>query len=368
MTMKTIVVETDVFTRTLDVILNPQCDPERMKAFKDFFLHDVPDFDEWLHSVRSRASTAYPANIVFVDDQDALHKAIPQADAVVVEGLLIGEKELSLAPRLKVVQKYGYVLRNIDVLACSKRNIDVLTLRRRANIACAEQALMLMLALAKRLPEINKLTSVESLERAGFHPKPFDRRHTPSSNWARIPGISPLHGATLGIIGLGEIGREVTARAAAFGMRVCYTQRTRLSVTDEQALGVTWLDMNQLLEESDWILPQLPATPATEKLLGAAQVQQMKFGARIVNVSRAQVMDRQAVIDGLKSGHIGGLGLDTLWSEPGREDDELLAFPNVILTPHVAGSPRQNATLDFEDLVEGLDNALSHHNSESVAV
>lgn len=219
--------------------------------------------------------------------------------------------------------------------------------------------MMMALALAKRLVELNGRTTMRRLVEAGFRPAPFDRRHTPSSNWARVPGISMLSGSTMGIIGMGEIGREIARRARAFDMRVTYTQRTRLTAEDETALGVEYLPMDDLLGQADWLVPQLPATPSTEGLLGAAQFAKVKRGARLINVARAQVMDRDATLAALRDGTLAGMGLDTLWREPGEDDDELLTFPQVVLTPHMAGSPRTNAIADFEELVAGLDRTLA---------
>ena len=137
----------DVFTRLFDVILNKDCNQDLVAAFTDFFAHDVPEFESWLIQVRQQCVRIYPSNIVFVESIEALHRELPDADAVVVESLHIGETELDLARSLQVVQKFGFVTRNIDLDACARRNVDVLTLRRRANIACAEQAMMMMLAL-----------------------------------------------------------------------------------------------------------------------------------------------------------------------------------------------------------------------------
>jgi phosphoglycerate dehydrogenase-like enzyme len=356
-----IVVENDVFTRLLEVILDPDCSSEKRRAFADFFAHDLPDFDGWIAQLRARNPALFPADVVYIDSVEQLHGALPAADFVVTESLPFGAAELALAPRLKAVQKYGFVVRNIDVQACAQRQVAVLTLRRRANIACAEQAMMMMLALAKRLPEVNKRTTVSRLEAAGFKPAMFDRRYTPGSNWARVGGISMLYDATLGIIGLGEIGRELAGRAKAFGMRVIYTQRTRLEPEVESALGVEFRELHTLLAESDWIVPQLPATAATHHLLDKAAFDHVKPGAMLVNVSRAQVMERAAVLDALRSGRLAGFALDTLWQEPGEDDDELLAFPNVILTPHTAGSPRHNAAADFGDLLAGMHRVLNGH-------
>jgi lactate dehydrogenase-like 2-hydroxyacid dehydrogenase len=218
--------------------------------------------------------------------------------------------------------------------------------------------MMMILALAKRLPELNGLTTVKRLENGGFKPRAFDKRYTPSGNWARVGGITCLYGSVIGIIGMGEIGQEITKRARAFDMQVIYTQRTRLDPQTEKDLGLTFHDLDSLLAISDWLVPQLPSSPSTENLLDHRAFLKMKKGVRLVNVSRAQCMDRSAVIAALQTGVLGGFALDTLWSEPGSDDDELLSFPNVILTPHMAGSPRWNGLNDFVELIEGLDNEL----------
>ncbi len=140
-----------------------------------------------------------------------------------------GREELAAAPKLKFVQKYGARhSARIDTAACAERGVAVLTIRRRANIACAEHALALMLTQARKLDRMIGRVTAAKLAEEGHPYKPFDRRHTPNSNWGRVAGIRLLHGATLGLIGLGEIGREIAIRAVAFGMRVLYFQRRQL--------------------------------------------------------------------------------------------------------------------------------------------
>jgi phosphoglycerate dehydrogenase-like enzyme len=293
-----------------------------------------------------------------VPSQAELRGNLPLARALVVESLTVETHELGCAPKLKVVHKYGAVLRNIDVAACAAAGVKVLGVRRRANIACAEHAFALMLTLARRIHRINGLTSVEELAAANLRYRPFDRRHVPGGNWARITGTRSLNGSTIGIIGLGEIGREIAVRAAAFGMNILYFQRTQLSPGEEEMLHASYRPLHVLLAQSDWVVPQLPGDPSTRQLIGSEQLALMKPGSCLINVSRAEVAERSAVIEALRSGHLGGFALDPLYEEPGRDDDELLAFDNVILTPHMAGSPRQNGLRDIEDLITGLAHVL----------
>jgi phosphoglycerate dehydrogenase-like enzyme len=168
-----------------------------------------------------------------------------------------------------------------------------------------------------------------------------------------------LSGATIGIIGLGEIGRELALRAVAFGMTALYFQRTRLSKAEENSLNVSYRTLESLLQNSDWLVPQLPLDASTTNLLNRERLALMKPGACIVNVSRAEVIDREALLEALRSGRLGGFALDALYEEPGRSDDELLSFENVILTPHMAGSPRTNGLADIAEMIANLARAVA---------
>jgi phosphoglycerate dehydrogenase-like enzyme len=353
-----LVVEDDPFLRMIEVILDPGASAERRAAFADFFAHEEPDFAGYCARVRSRAAGLAPAGVRMVETQEELRAAAAECAGIVVESLAVGAEELAAAPHAKFVQKYGVGLSAIDTAACAARGVAVLTIRRRANIACAEHALALMLVQARKLDRLTGRVTVGRLAEHGYRYRPFDRRHTPNSNWARIPGLRLLYGRTLGIVGLGEIGREIVARATAFGMRVLYFQRRRLPDDAERTLGVTYAPLDVLLAEADWLIPQLPASPSTRGIIGADQLARMKRDAFIVNVSRPDVIDRAALIEALRSGRLGGFALDPLYEAPAREDDELLALPNVILTPHLAAQPRWNALDDMADMIEGMALAL----------
>jgi phosphoglycerate dehydrogenase-like enzyme len=354
-----LVAEDDGFLRVVQIVLDPGASRERVAAYADFFAHDEPDFAGWCDKVQRQAAAIYPAEVRLAETQDELRAGLAEASAVIVEGLGVGAEEIAAAPKLKAVQKYGVDLRRIDQAACAGRGIAVLTLRRRANIACAELALTLMLMLSRRTNELAGRIGVEALSELGYHYQPFDRRHTPNSNWGRIPGLKILYGTTVGIIGLGEIGREFAMRAAAFGMRVLYTQRHQAAAEIERQYGASFRPMADLLAESDWVVPLVPSTPATQNLIGRGELAQMRPGARLVNISRASVVDRAALIEALRSGHLGGFALDPLYQSPGRDDDELLQFPNVIMTPHIAAQPRFNALADLEEMISGLARVLS---------
>jgi phosphoglycerate dehydrogenase-like enzyme len=349
-----LVVEDDPWTRVIQIVLDPKTSPERSAAFADFMSPDEPNFEDWCEEVRRRVGPFYPCEVQMTSSQAEMRAKIQNADALVVESLVVGRDELRNASRLKVVFKYGTILRNIDAAACEDRSIKILTLRRRANIACAEHAFAMMLTLARRMHELNGKISTKQLGDAGYHYIPFDLRHTPNGNWARVSKTRNLYNGTIGIIGLGEIGREIALRARAFGMRVLYFQRTQIEKAEEEALQVCYAPLTSLLSQSDWIVPQLPGGPSTLHLLSWEQFASIKANACIINVSRADVVERDALIDALRSGRLGGFALDPLYEEPGNDNDELLNFANVIMVPHMAGSPRFNGLHDLDELITKL--------------
>jgi phosphoglycerate dehydrogenase-like enzyme len=354
-----LVVEDDPFLRVVGIVLDPTTSAARHAAFADFFSHDDPDFDGSCARVRARVGALFPCQVRLVETPQEMRASLSGARGLIVESLQVGADELAAGSELAVVQKYGVMARNIDAAACAARGIRVLTYRRRANIACAEVAITLMLTLAKKMHRLAGRISAEQLAAEGYNYKPFDRRHTPNSNWGRVTGVRMLHESTLGIIGLGEIGSEIALRAAAFGMRILYHQRTRLSQAEEHRLQATYVRFEQLLAESDWIVPQVPGGPSTRHLVDRTRFAQMKPGACLVDISSAELVDRAALIEALKSERLGGFALDTQYEAPGRSDDELLTFKNVVLSPHIAAQPRFNALKDISDLLAGLAHEIS---------
>ncbi len=348
-----IVVEDDPFPRILQAVLDPAVTLERVNAFIDFFSTDA-DFLAWRESVRAAVGSMYPATVVTAKDQDELRAKLPGAVALVTESLAVGAEELAAGTSLRLVQKYGTILRAIDTAACRARGVPVATQRRRSNIACAEMSLALMLDIAKKLHITHGLLSMEQLQAAGYRPKLFDRRHTGNSNWARIPGLRMLYESTLGIVGFGEIGRELSLRAAAMGMRVLYWQRTPIPAAEAAVFGASFAPIETLLAQSDYVSVQLPGNASTRHILDRGRIAQLKRGAILVNSSRADLIEREAVLDALASGHLGGFGLDTPYDEPGSADDPLLQFPNVTITPHTAAQPRTNALKDLAEMMSGM--------------
>ena len=215
-----------------------------------------------------------------------------------------------------------------------------------------------MLALAKKICEIDGRIDKASLKAIDYAPRLYDSRHCGRSNWGRIGGIGTLEGATLGAVGLGEIGRELAKRASAFGMEVLYYQRRQLPPEVERAHGASYCGFEELLERSDYVSVQLPSNRETKNMIDAVAFRRMKPGAVLINVSRAEIVDREALIAALESGRLGGAGLDVFWEEPAAPNDPLTRFPNVVITPHTAVAARWNGARDVEEAVLNFGEAI----------
>jgi phosphoglycerate dehydrogenase-like enzyme len=354
--MKRILVESDHFLKIIPVILDPETSEEHAQAVADFFSHDVPDFLGWCRHFREEIPGLYPARVEFAEDQAAFDAKIEDADAALVESFQVTRATLARAKRLRAVQRFGAATTGIDVEACKERGIAVLTLRRIVNVAVAEQVFALVIALCKRIVEFNRMVTAEDLRAIGYPVRSYDRRYIGGSNYGRIPGLRTLHGATLGIVGLGEIGREVALRANAFEMSLLYHQRTRLAPADEMALGARHVGLHELMANSDYIVVQLPLTDSTRGLIDRAALSVVKPGAVLVNAARAHLVDRDALLDALNSGRLAGLGMDVGYAEPADPDDPLLKFDkgNVILQPHLAIAHRENGLKDMRQLCLNL--------------
>jgi len=357
--MATIVVQDDKILRFLQVILDPDVAPSRVNAFRDYLAFDIPDPDAWFEEQRQRATAIYPSRILMVEDEDAMRAALPEADAVVSESFRIGAGDLALGTNLKLVQKFGIDARNVDQAACRDAGVPVRTLRRRVNGTVAEHAILLMLAVGRKLIETHGALDFASLQALGYKPAKFDPDHVAGANWARIHGLRSLQGATLGALGLGEVGREVATRARAMGMEILYYQRTRLPKDIEAECSATYVSYEELLQRSDFISVHLPLNDSTRGMLNSDAFALMKTGAIVANISRAHIVDQDALIAALDGGRLGGAGLDVHYEEPGASNEPLKNYPNVVLSPHIAVAQRAHNLADTAELVGNLANALS---------
>ena len=275
------------------------------------------------------------------------------ADAIVFRRGTIDAELLAAHPRLAMVARLGERPEGIDLAATARRGVRVHCPPRPTIHYTAEHALLLMLACAKRLIE-----SDAAVRRGPPAGSPPGQSGAVVYNWPGLSRVLGLHGRTLGLIGLGEVGALVARRAAAFGMNLLYTKPGRATPEREQELGVQWCERAELLARADFVSLHVPVTPDTRGLVDAAFLAGMKPGAFLINTSRGQMVDEDALHDALVRGHLGGAGLDVHAVEPRPAGDRLAALPNVVLTPHHAGGARSGVLNEFIGLPRALRASL----------
>lgn len=256
---------------------------------------------------------------------DELRANLAAADALVVRGATKVTADLiAAAPRLKAIARAGTGVDNVDVDAASARGIVVMNAPGANSISVAELAMGLMLALARKIP------AADASMKAG--------------KWDKKAFLGEeIRGKILGLVGLGRIGQEVARRARAFEMRVVAHDPFIASEVASD-LGIELLDLDTLTAEADYISLHLPVTVQTRHLFDASRLARCKKGVRIINTARGELVDEQALADGIASGHIGGAGLDVFTKEP-TVDHTLQMLPQVVAAPHVAASTREGQEL-----------------------
>ena len=333
-------------------MLDPDAPDAHRRAVADFMAHDIPDFEGRCERFRREISGLFPATIRFAGDQQELAAQAPDADIIVVESLQLDRDLIAALKPHAIIQKFGALTGNIDLDACARRRIPVLTFPRKVNAAVAEHAFAMMIALAREFPRYNGAVTAEYWRQHDAPIRPYDHRYSGNSNYARIPGLRMLAGETVGIVGLGEIGREVARRANAFGMSILCHQRTRLAPADELALGARHATLAELMARSDHVIVQLPLNDSTRGIIGRKELEAMKPGAMLINTARAALVDRDSLLWAVESGRLGGLAMDVGYEEPWAADDPLLRQPgrNIIVMPHTAIAGREYGVSDLEQM------------------
>src|SRR5262245_43166387 len=266
-------------------------------------------------------------------DAAELESLLGTADAVVTRKVAVDGDVLSLAPNVRFVQKYGAREDRLDLGAAAEAGVAVAVMPLRGCIAVAELAMTLVLALSKQLVQAHTATVEGAYRELGLEPVRTSERVI-AFQWMKLPSLFEVYGKTLGIVGYGEIGTEVSKRARAFGMNVLYTKHERLPQSIEERLEVSWRDLDALLAEADVVALTLPHTPETERLIGERELRLMRPDAYLVNAARGGLVDEEALVAALRDSRIAGAGLDVFVDEPVPHDHPLLSLDNVILTPH----------------------------------
>jgi D-3-phosphoglycerate dehydrogenase len=249
-----------------------------------------------------------------------LIEIIPEFSAIVVRSqTTVGAAVLNAGAKLRVVGRAGVGVDNVDVEAATRRGIVVLNAPGGNTVSTAEHAFSLLLSVARKIPQ------ADAILRAGK----WDRKN--------LEGVE-LYNKTLGIIGMGRIGSELSRRAIAFGMRVI-AYDPYLSATRARSLQVELIDeLDDLLTSADFISLHTPLTHETRRILGAVRLQRAKRGVRIVNCARGGLIDETALANALQDRHVAAAALDVFEVEPLPADSPLRSAPNLVLTPHLGAS------------------------------
>lgn len=243
-----------------------------------------------------------------------------------IDGYIAGLDDIDVdalrsADRLKVIARYGVGVDNVDLSAAKERGIVVTNTPGANSVSVAELALGLMLALARQIPE-----AVEAVHQG---------------KWPRYPGIS-LEGKTIGILGLGAIGKQLARRLAGFDCKILAFDPFADSAfaKDHQ---IELAPMEEVIKQADFVSLHLPLLPETRGLVDETFLKGMKKGSFLINTSRGETVDENALLKAIQSGHIKGAGLDAFTIEPPDPENPLLALPQVIATPHL-GAQTDGAT------------------------
>ncbi|HET9140598.1 phosphoglycerate dehydrogenase, partial [Actinophytocola sp.] len=251
-------------------------------------------------------------------DRPALLAAVADADALLVRSATQVDAEvLAATTRLKVVARAGVGLDNVDVPPATERGVLVVNAPTSNIVSAAEHAVALLLAVARRVPAADASLRGGEWKRSSF-------------------GGVELSGKTVGVVGLGKIGQLFAQRMAAFGTELI-AYDPYVSAARAAQLGIDLVSLDELLARADVISIHLPKTPETKGLIGADALARTKPGVLIVNAARGGLIDEAALADAVRSGHVGGAGIDVFVTEP-TTASPLFELPNVVVTPHLGAS------------------------------
>ena len=224
-------------------------------------------------------------------------------------------------PALKVIANYAVGFNNIDVAAATQRRIPVSNTPGVLTETSADLAFTLMTSLTRRIVEADNFVRTGKWK-----------------GWGPLQYLgTDIYGATLGIIGLGRIGKAIAKRAKGFDMNIVYWNRTKLSESEEKELGLTYLPFDELLKKSDFVSLNVAYNKDTFHLMSKREFDLMKESAYLINTARGPVVDENALVNALKEKQIMGAGLDVYEEEP-EINPELLAMDNTVLLPHIASA------------------------------
>lgn len=286
---------------------------------------------------------------IWPSDPGALAQALAAAEAIFTYGHpKVDGALMDRAPRLKVISNFGVGVDHIDLAAARERGIPVGNTPNVLDGATADMTFALLLASARNLVVGDR-----------FARSPAFTHYDP-----KILLGHEVHGATIGIVGMGNIGRQVAQRARGFDMRVLYHNRRRDQAA-EAGLGAAYASLPELLREADYVTLNVPLTAETRGMIGRAELRQMKPTATLINAARGGVVDHDALVEALDGGWIAGAALDVTEPEPLPRDHPLLRMENVVIAPHLGSATRETRLAMARRSVENLRAGLLGHDLPS---
>lgn len=262
-------------------------------------------------------------------DTPEKYEAMTDAEIMILRIFKAPREVIERNPKLKMILRWGAGFDSVDIEAAGKRGILVTNTPGANANAVSELAILLMLAVGRKL-----LCHTECLKKGEWSKNTF------------LNSSFCLNNKLLGIVGAGNIGRQVAVKAQAFGANVQYYDPYRLSEEMEKKFHLTYVPLEELIRTSDVISLHVPLTEQTHHMLGEKEIAAMKDGAIIINTARGGLIDDHALAKAVKRGKLGGAGLDGVENEPLEPGDELLLEPGIVVTPHIGGG-----TADIGDVI-----------------
>ena len=276
-------------------------------------------------------------------------RLLSQAEMIIVGGAKMTAEDAEAAFNCRLVLHQGVGYHDTvatDVLM--KRQIRLAVTPQGTSEGVAEHAIMMMLATGRRLAYCDS-----ELREGRWHSNTFRS------------SARQLFGSTVGIIGFGRIGKQVAKRLIGFGTKTIYTDLLEMSPEIEAELKVIRVDIDTLLAESDFVSLHVPLTELTHHLIDEVALKKMKAGGTLINCARGPVVSEVALIAALKSGHIGGAGLDVFEKEPPAAPNPFADFANVVLTPHHAPGTRDTMIVKFKEIFANADRFFNGERMEN---
>ena len=275
--------------------------------------------------------------VVEVDTQEKFD-ALTEADAIVLRILKMPKEVVARIKGLKMIMRWGAGFDSVDIEEAGKHGIYVCNTPGANAYAVAELTVALMLAVGRKL-----ICHDRAIHQGEWSKNTF------------LNQTRTLNNKVVGIIGGGNIGRQVASRVQAFGSTVQYYDPFRLPEEMEEKLHMKYVGLEELIRTSDVITLHVPLMASTRHMIGEKEIEKMKYGAIFINVARGGLMDDGAVVNAVNAGKLSGAGIDCVEEEPAKLGSPILENPNIIVTPHVGGGSADISDVMFPMITENIE-------------